>query len=833
MKFTNGYWLLRDNVQASYATVAFDVEEGLDEQGRPSLIIYAPTKQINHRGDTLNGTLLTISYSSPMQDVIRVRVEHFRGTKDRGPHYELYSTGNPEIETINKTNEHEANTQNNGNPYIPQVYWEGTTAADRLLWQGKCMDSTKEEYALNGQAASPRAYFVAGNLSIMVDLQAKGWKAEVLGHSDVITSWDSKSTAYMLVDTKYPYMVDSLRLSPGETIYGLGERFGPLVKNGQTIDIWNEDGGTASEQAYKNIPFCLSNRGYGLFINATNKVSFEIASEKTSRLQFSVPGETIEYYLIYGPTPKEILSKYTLLTGRPALPPPWAFGLWLTTSFTTSYDEKTVQSFIDGMKAREIPLRVFHFDCFWMREYQWIDLQWDNRTFPDPKGMLHRLKQQGLSICVWINPYVAQRSPLFDEAVQHNFLLKKPNGDIWQTDMWQAGMGIIDFTNPAATQWFQEKLSSLIDMGVDCFKTDFGERIPTDVVYFDGSDPIKMHNYYTFLYNKCVFQVLEQKKGNGKAVLFARSATVGSQRFPAHWGGDCESTYEAMAETLRGGLSLALSGFGFWSHDIGGFEGMPPSDLYKRWLAFGLLSPLSRLHGSSSYRVPWLFDEEAVTVAREFTRLKCRLMPYLYQKAVEAHTTGISMLRPMIVEFPEDPNCTYIDLQYMLGDALLVVPISTSSGRVTLYVPAGRWTNRFRNEVIEGPCWIETACTYHELPLLVRPHTILPIGSVDTRPDYSYTEDVEFEVYQLEDNKEAKVIIPDHSGTPAASITIHKNAGIYNISAKGDLHRWSVLLLAVSGEATILSGHGTVEMTERGLRIQVDTHHLVVGVSYN
>jgi alpha-D-xyloside xylohydrolase len=818
MKFTNGYWLLRDNVQASYATIAFDVEEGQDEEGRPALKVYAPTKKINHRGDTLNGTLLTITYSSPMPDVIRVRIEHFRGIKDRGPHYELYAS------------EDENNGQNRLNTYIPRVYWEGATAADRLLVRGTNAESIEEDYAVNDSLPSPRAYFVAGNLTIMVDLQAEAWKAEVIGQGDVITSWDSKSTAYMIVDKKDPYMVDSLRLSPGETIYGLGERFGPLVKNGQTIDIWNEDGGTASEQAYKNVPFCLSTRGYGLFVNSTDKVSFEIASEKTSRLQFSVPGERLDYYIIYGPTPREIISKYTLLTGRPALPPPWAFGLWLTTSFTTSYDEKTVQSFIDGMKERQIPLRVFHFDCFWMREYNWIDLQWDNRTFPDPEAMIHRLKQQGLSICVWINPYVAQRSPLFDEAVQHNFLLKKPNGDIWQTDMWQAGMGIIDFTNPSATHWFQEKLGNLIDMGVDCFKTDFGERIPIDVVYFDGSDPVKMHNYYTFLYNKCVFQVLEQKKGKGKAVLFARSATAGSQQFPAHWGGDCESTYEAMAETLRGGLSLALSGFGFWSHDIGGFEGMPPSDLYKRWLAFGLLSPLSRLHGSSSYRVPWLFDEEAVTVAREFTRLKCRLMPYLYQKAVEAHTTGISMLRPMIMEFPEDPNCIHLELQYMLGDALLVAPVFSSSGRVMFYVPAGRWTNRFRNEVVEGPCWMEIACTYYEVPLLVRPHTILPMGSIDARPDYSYTEHVEFEVYQLEDNKEARVVIPDQSGTPVASLRIQKRGGIYDIKSEGELEHWSVLLVGVSGDGTVLSGHGTVEMTDRGMRIQAHTHSLEIGV---
>ncbi|HBM80221.1 MAG TPA: alpha-xylosidase, partial [Clostridiaceae bacterium] len=261
------------------------------------------------------------------------------------------------------------------------------------------------------------------------------------------------------------------------------------------------------------------------------------------------------------------------------------------------------------------------------------------------------LKKNGLKICVWINPYISQESKLFDEGMKNGYLIKRPNGDIWQWDMWQPAMGIVDFTNPNACEWFASKLNSLIDMGVDCFKTDFGERIPTDVVYFDGSDPVKMHNYYTFLYNKTVFDVLKKRFGEGNAVLFARSATAGSQRFPVHWGGDSTADYESMAESLRGGLSLCLSGFGFWSHDIGGFESKSSADVYKRWVAFGLLSSHSRLHGSSSYRVPWLYDEEAVNVVRLFTKLKCSLMPYIFKNACEASKKGIPVMRAMVLEF--------------------------------------------------------------------------------------------------------------------------------------------------------------------------------------
>ena len=237
-------------------------------------------------------------------------------------------------------------------------------------------------------------------------------------------------------------------------------------------------------------------------------------------------------------------------------------------------------------------------------------------------------------------------------------------------------MAVVDFTNPAACEWYKGHLKRLINMGVDCFKSDFGERIPTDVVYFDGSDPVKMHNYYALLYNKAVFEALEEDLGKGNAVLFARSATAGGQQFPVHWGGDCSATYPSMAESLRGGLSLCLSGFGFWSHDIGGFEDTATPDLYKRWAAFGLLSSHSRLHGSKSYRVPWLFDEEAVDVLRYFTKLKCCLMPYIFAAACEAAKQGIPVMRAMMLEFPDDPGCDYLDLQYMLGESLLVAQFS-------------------------------------------------------------------------------------------------------------------------------------------------------------
>ena len=298
-------------------------------------------------------------------------------------------------------------------------------------------------------------------------------------------------------------------------------------------------------------------------------------------------------------------------------------------------------------------------------------------------------------------------------------------------------------------------------MGVDCFKTDFGERIPTDAVYYDGKDAEKMHNYYTYLYNQAVFEVLEKKKGHEEAVVFARSATVGGQKFPVHWGGDCWSNYVSMAESLRGGLSLTSSGFGFWSHDIGGFESQSTPDVYKRWAAFGLLSTHSRLHGSTSYRVPWAYDEESVDVVRFFTKLKLSLMPYLYSGAVATSETGIPMMRSMALEFEEDRNCQYLDKQYMLGEKLLVAPIFDESGEVSYYLPKGRWINYLTGEITEGGCWREEKHDYLSIPLWVRENSIIQTGVEANRVDYAFENNVEMKVFGLTDRAEA-VVYQEH-----------------------------------------------------------------------
>ncbi|ACB75036.1 alpha-xylosidase [Opitutus terrae] len=764
MKFTDGQWLLRPGVTAHYAAEAHTIAVEPDR-----LVISAPVRPIQHRGDTLQGPLLTVTVSSPLPDVARVRIEHFTGAAERGPNLPLVT--------------------NDSAPVAIQDSAEAVTLQ-------------------------------SGALTVRV--KKPGWELAFEADGRVLTRNGWRATGYVQLERDRTHVHEQLSLGVGECVYGLGERFTAFVKNGQVVECTNKDGGTASEQAYKNVPFYLTNRGYGVLVNETGPVSFEVASEKVARVQFSIPGESLEYFVIYGPTPKDILRKLTALTGRPALPPPWSFGLWLSTSFTTNYDEATVTSFIDGMKQRDLPLHVFHFDCFWMREFDWCNFEWDPRVFPDPRGMLQRLHARGLKLCVWINSYIGQRSRLFAEGREKGYFIKRTDGSVWQTDLWQPGMAIVDFTNPAARAWFAGHIERLLDMGVDAIKTDFGERIPTEgVVYHDGSDPVKMHNFYPVIYNETVFRAIEAKRGRGEAVLFARAAYASGQRFPVHWGGDCWSTMESMAESLRGGLSLGMCGFGFWSHDIGGFEGTAPAYIYKRWAAFGLLSSHSRLHGSSSYRVPWAYDDEACDVVRFFTKLKCRLMPCLWSAALTAHREGVPMMRAMLLEFPGDPACDTLDRQYMLGDALLVAPVFTEDGTVDYYLPEGKWTHLLTGETQEGGGWRRGRHGFLSLPLFVRPGTVLALGATDDRPDYDYAADTTFRVYELAEGAKSTAVICGADGTEQARVQVQRSGQRIRAKLTGEVRgAWN---LQLAGVKTVRPGKGAAASADPlGVIIRVE-----------
>ena len=597
MKFTNGYWMIRDGVDALYAREAYELAADATTE---SLNVLAPTSVVRGRYDTLNLPTFNVDITTPAEGVIRVCAEHWQGATEY-PGFPLNADepGSRDYVTV------QANGNGDGEV--------GVNGADVTLTTGGLTVKVVKGAPWN-------LTFIGEDGKVLTESAGKSLGRFKLGAESNVTAQPVSEFGVTMDgsarDESDVFIAIQLHLSVGEDVYGLGERFGAYVKNGQSVDIWNEDGGTASEQGYKDIPFYMTSNGYGVLVNNRGHVSFEIGSENT---------------------------------------------------------EATINSFIDGMAERDIPLAAFHYDCYWMREFHWCDFEWDKRFFGDIESTLKRLHED------------------------KGYLVRKPNGEVWQTDFWQAGMGLVDFTNPAAREWFKDKVKALLNQGVDAIKTDFGERIPRDVVWYDGSPKLSMHNWYTQLYNQAVFEAIEETFGKGNACLYARSATVGGQQQPVHWGGDCESTFNGMAQSLRAGLSLTSSGFGFWSHDIGGFEGaFPDPAVYKRWVAFGMLGSHSRLHGSTVYRVPWLFDEEdekngvalvpgqtAVDVVREFTKLKLELMPYVYQLGLQPHANGTPVMRSMFVEFPDDPACRTLDRQYMFGPSMLVAPVFTYSGEVS------------------------------------------------------------------------------------------------------------------------------------------------------
>ena len=785
MKVADGFWLSKKGYEVNYASQAYKVETTEN-----AIKVLATPYTVMNRGMTLGGPNLEITYSSTCENTIKVHIDHYRGGLDNIPRFEL-----------------------NEDPNFKPVINRSEDSVELISGDTKVVIRIADDWDV-------QFYYKDRHLT------GGAWRSTSIIHENQFHANARMELQEDDQDFNYPqdpnrtYIREQLKTDIGECIYGFGEKFTPFVKNGQVVEIWNSDGGTCSDQSYKNIPFYISSKSYGVFVNSSDKVSFEVNSDTVSKVTFTQPGEELEYFIIGGENLEDVLKHYTDLTGKPSLPPAYTFGLWLSTSFTTSYDEETVTSFIDGMKDRKIPLQVFHFDCFWMKEYEWCNFEWDKDMFPDPEGLLKRLHDRGLEICVWINSYVGQQSKLFDIGKEKGYFIKNLDGSVSQSDMWQPGMAIVDFTNPEACEWFKGLLKKLFDMGVNNIKTDFGERIPTKVKYFNGKDPIKMHNYYTYLYNKCVFEALEEYYGKDKACLFARSATVGGQKFPVHWGGDCYAEYSAMSETLRGGLSLCSSGFGFFSHDMGGFEATAPADVYKRWCAFGLLSTHSRLHGSTSYRVPWVYDEdgdtEACDVLRHYTVLKGRLMPYLWAQANKTHTEGVPMMRSMIIAFSDDTACKYLDQQYMLGDNLCIVPVMNEEGIAEFYVPDnGTWTDIQSGETYEGGKYYTRKCDYFQTPILARPNSIVTYGNFDAEDKmtvvYDYLQDAEAVVYGLEDGKTAQATIFDSESNKITDITATRNGNVITVSYAATDKSFKVTAEGKTVEAK--TGSTSVEIT--------------------
>ncbi|MEU0530645.1 TIM-barrel domain-containing protein [Amycolatopsis tolypomycina] len=531
---------------------------------------------------------------------------------------------------------------------------------------------------------------------------------------------------------------ETFSAQPDEHFFGLGEKFTEFDKRGQRIISWNYDAFSAeSERAYKNVPFYLSTRGYGVLVDSGMATEFDLCHSTHSCVQITVPDDQLDYYLIAGEDPGRIIDRYHALTGRPEVPPKWALGTWISTGYAAKEthsgglvdSQEQVIQVARRIRERGIPCDVIHVDTQWQRYDHWSDFQWDTGRFPDPDAMLKELAELDFQVCLWINPYISHLSPVFREADALGILMRHEDGSTFVADSWhgaQPACGIIDLTNPAAVGWFQGILRALLRQGVSSFKTDFGEGVPVDAHAANGMSGKELHNVYSLIFNDVVAEVTQEVHGH--RVVWARSSFTGGQRHCGQWSGDTNATFSSMASTLRGGLSYALSGVPFWTHDAGGFTGTPSAELYVRSAQFAALSPLTRFHGTSS-RLPWDFGPVAEQAVKEALELRYRLMPYLYSAAVEAGRSGQPMMRPLLMAAFGEPAAWAADLEYLLGPDLLVAPVVSAVDPARhVYLPPGRWADFWTGAVHDGGRHVEVAKPLAQIPLFVRLASVIPMA---------------------------------------------------------------------------------------------------------
>jgi alpha-D-xyloside xylohydrolase len=508
-------------------------------------------------------------------------------------------------------------------------------------------------------------------------------------------------------------------LSPDEKMFGTGESFTRLDKRGQKVILYTRDGlGAQTPRMYKPIPFVLSSRGYGMFVHTTAPLTLDIGSSYDQSHVIYSADDSLDLFVFLG-DPKTVLSAYTALTGRSPVPPLWSFGLWM--SRITYKSEAEVRDVASKLRQHRIPSDVIHLDTGWF-EHDWrADYKFSTTRFEDPAKMIADLKQQGFRISLWQLPYFTPGNPLYRMAAEQGYAVPNAAGRRPSEDV------ILDFSNPKTIPWYQELIAGLLKLGVAAIKVDFGEDAPLDGLYASGRTGLFEHNLYPLRYNKVVADVTKQI--TGESIIWARSAWAGSQRYPVHWGGDAETTNSGMAGTLRAGLSFGLSGFTFWSHDMGGFVERTPRELYSRWVPFGMLTSHSRAHGQPP-KEPWEYDGAFVDEYRRAVDLKYALMPYVYAQAKAASERGHPMLRTLFFEFPDDPTSWLIEDEYLFGEDLLVAPLFESGRRRLVYLPPGAWIDYQSGASYDGGRWHTIEAGTIPIVLLARAGAIIPHAAV-------------------------------------------------------------------------------------------------------
>jgi alpha-D-xyloside xylohydrolase len=548
----------------------------------------------------------------------------------------------------------------------------------------------------------------------------------------------------------------SIKSFPDECFVGTGERFRKMDLSGQTFQLKNQDGqGVNNRRCYKNIPFYMSSRMYGCFYHTSDYCKLSLADHSTRSIQFLNDHATLDVFLIGGKTPEEILRSYRMLTGFPQMPPLWSFGIWMSRMTYFSADE--VNEICDRLRKEHYPCDVIHLDTGWFRTDWLCEWKFNPERFPDPKGFIQHLRQKGFKVSLWQLPYVAQGAEQLKEAKENNYI-SHPTKDVATTTGGASNFsaldyaGTIDFTYDKATDWYKDQLlKPLLDMGVKCIKTDFGENIHMDHQYHN-STPERLNNIYALLYQKAAYEITKEVTGDG--IIWARAAWAGCQRFPLHWGGDSESSWAGMAGSLKGGLHFGLSGFAFWSHDVPGFHSTPdfmnsPIDpnVYVRWTQFGVFSSHMRYHGTCK-REPWHYPEIA-PIVKKWWKLRYKLLPYIIEQSEECTRTGWPMLRALLMHHPNDRQVWHIDDEYYFGSEFLVCPVMNSEDKRDIYLPEGLWVNFFTGEQLNGGRWYYSVdVPLDQMPVFVRPGAFIKLypEDVDNTDDMDLSRAVTIEI---------------------------------------------------------------------------------------
>ena len=791
MKFTDGLWAVKEGYTIEYPKEISDISHS--ESG---ITLFAPYRDQENSRSSIGCGLLTVQISAVGANAFSVKITNHKGRRPVKAVLEL-----------------------NRSIVKPQS------------------SETETEYIYTSSL-------------LEVHLSKDGsWGISFYYSGRYLTSTGLGGMAHVIAEDGSTYIREQLSLSEGECIYGLGEMPGPIARNGGSFETWNEDAGINSGRAAKTAPFFVSSRGYGVLVNSTGRVSYEIANDCTTdttpegitaRTQFSLSGESMEYIFIGGASVKHVMDIYSELIGRCALPPAWSFGSWIGTPVNEEYDEETILDLLEKIKAMNMPLSVIHFGPFWMKGFEWTSLLWDEKRFPHPQQMIKEIHESGIRVCLSISPYISQKSPLFQEGYDGNYFVNLGNGDMWQRDDYQAGAGLVDFTNLVARAWYQKFLDDLIRMGVDTFQLDFGAGAPVadpffgldaakeGITYKNELDPESMHNVYSFLYGEAVFEFLERKSDHAGACILSHSGFVGSQKFPFMALDNQDASYEGLQSALRSGLSLSMSGFPYWGVNIAGITDSCTPDLYMRAHQASMFLPQAMLSGDTTFRVPWQYGTEAIQETLLFSKFKLGLMPYIFACAVESSTLGIPMTRPMILEFPDDPNTAPLDQQYMFGPSLLIAPITSEDGIVRYYVPTGTWTNLLTRERIEGPIWKNEQHGYQTMPILARPGTILVAGSSDEKPVYNYLENVTITLFELPEDKEISVDIYSADLKNAAVVKALKKDNKIMVHTQGFFGQTRLVLSGIFRIAS--SSVGIPELNEWGTMVVFDGEDIEIGI---